>query len=69
MNTARRSGRLAAALSAAALAGTGLTAAAAPAAHAAASDAVATLPISSYSALTVDNLHQRVYVADARTDY
>ncbi|MER6677071.1 Ig-like domain repeat protein [Streptomyces sp. NPDC000983] len=69
MNTARRSGRLAAALLAAALTGTGLTVAVAPAAHAAASDVVAKLPISSYSALTVDNAHQRVYVADARTDY
>jgi hypothetical protein len=66
LNTAHRSGRLAATLLAAALAGTGLTVAAAPAAHAAASDAVAKLPISSYSGLAVDSVHQRVYIADQR---
>ncbi|MET9763876.1 Ig-like domain repeat protein [Streptomyces sp. NPDC006372] len=69
MNTAHRSRRLAATLSAALLAGTGLTVAAAPAAHAAASDAVAKLPISSYSALAVDNVHQRVFVADSNVGY
>ncbi|MBA2949089.1 Ig-like domain repeat protein [Streptomyces himalayensis] len=66
MKTAHRPRRLAATLLAAALAGTGLTVAAAPAAHAAASDAVAKLPISSYSALAVDSVHQRVYIADQR---
>ncbi|MFF7367991.1 Ig-like domain repeat protein [Streptomyces tricolor] len=68
MNTAHGSRRLAATLLAAALAGTALTVAAAPAAHAAASDAVAKLPISSYSGLAVDSVHQRVYVADRRDD-
>ncbi|MBC2900821.1 Ig-like domain repeat protein [Streptomyces cupreus] len=68
MNTAHRPRRLAATVLAAALAGTGLTVAAAPAAHAAASVVVAKLPISSYSALAVDNVHRRVYVADSRTD-
>ncbi|GAA2763324.1 hypothetical protein GCM10010103_23650 [Streptomyces paradoxus] len=68
MNTAHRSRRLAATLSAALLAGTGLTVAAAPAAHAA-SDAVVKLPISSYSALAVDNVHQRIFVADSNVGY
>ncbi|WP_328873523.1 Ig-like domain repeat protein [Streptomyces sp. NBC_00287] len=68
MNTAHRPRRLAATVLAAALAGTGLTVAVAPAAHAAASDIVAKLPIETYSALAVDNVHQRVYVADSRTD-
>ncbi|GGQ04651.1 Ig-like domain repeat protein [Streptomyces mutabilis] len=63
--SARRTGRLAATLLAAALAAGGLTVAAAPAAHAATSDVVAKLPISSFSALTVDSAHQRVYVADS----
>ncbi|MBN0045330.1 Ig-like domain repeat protein [Streptomyces actuosus] len=67
MNTAHRSGRLAATFLAAALAGAGLTLAAAPAAHAAASDVVAKLPITSYSAMAVDDAHQRVYVADSHT--
>ncbi|MGV9272575.1 Ig-like domain repeat protein [Streptomyces griseosporeus] len=65
MNTVHRPRRLAASILAAALAGTGLTVAVAPAAHAAASDVVAKLPISTYSALAVDNVHQRVFVADA----
>ncbi|MFD7403845.1 Ig-like domain repeat protein [Streptomyces sp. NPDC059866] len=65
MNTAHRPRRLAATVLAAALAGTGLTVAAAPAAHAAASDSVAKLPFTSYSALAVDNVHQRVFLADA----
>ncbi|MEW2076091.1 Ig-like domain repeat protein [Streptomyces sp. NPDC017966] len=65
MNTARRSRRLAATVLAAALAGTGLTVAVAPAAHAAASDSVAKLPFTTYSALAVDNVHQRVFLADA----
>jgi hypothetical protein len=69
LNTAHRPRRLAATLLAAALAGTGLTVAAAPAAHAAASDAVAKLPIASYSALAVDNVHQRVFVADSNVGY
>ncbi|MEU6176854.1 hypothetical protein [Streptomyces coeruleorubidus] len=69
MNTAHRFRRLAATLSPALLAGTGLTVATAPAAHAAASDAVAKLPISSYSALAVDNVHQRVFVADSNVGY
>ncbi|GAA4069373.1 hypothetical protein GCM10022233_51840 [Streptomyces shaanxiensis] len=69
LNTAHRPRRLAATLLAAALAGTGLTVAVAPAAHAAASDAVAKLPISSYSALAVDNVHQRVFVADSNVGY
>ncbi|MEU3413055.1 Ig-like domain repeat protein [Streptomyces sp. NPDC006658] len=66
MNTAHRSRRLATALLTAVLAGTGLTVAAAPAAHAAASDAVAKLPISSYSGLAVDSVHERVYITDQR---
>lgn len=69
LNTAHRSRRLAATLLAAALAGTGLTVAAAPAAHAAASEAVAKLPITSYSALAVDNVHQLVFVADSNVGY
>ncbi|MGW6733208.1 Ig-like domain repeat protein [Streptomyces sp. NPDC055013] len=69
MNTAHRPRRLAATLLAAALAGAGLTVAAAPAAHAAASDAVVKLPFSSYSALAVDNVHQRVFVADSNVGY
>jgi hypothetical protein len=64
LNTAHRSRRLAATLLTAVLAGTGLSVAAAPAAHAAAEDAVAKLPISSYSGLAVDSVHQRVYIAD-----
>ncbi|WP_369273108.1 Ig-like domain repeat protein [Streptomyces sp. R11] len=69
MNTAHRPRRLAATLLAAALAGAGLTVAAAPAAHAAPSDAVVKLPFSSYSALAVDNVHQRVFVADSNVGY
>ncbi|MFI9342544.1 Ig-like domain repeat protein [Streptomyces sp. NPDC052773] len=69
MNTAHRSRRLAATALVTALAGTGLTVAAAPAAHAAASDVVAKLPISSFSALAVDNVHQRVFVADRNVGY
>ncbi|MEU6915399.1 Ig-like domain repeat protein [Streptomyces olindensis] len=67
MHTAHRSRRLAATLSAALLAGTGLTVAAAPAAHAAAADAVVKLPMTTYSALAVDSVHERVFVADAMT--
>lgn len=69
LNTGHRPRRLAATVVAAALAGTGLTVAVAPAAHAAASDVVAKLPISSYSALAVDNIHQRVFVADSNVGY
>ncbi|MGI5516010.1 Ig-like domain repeat protein [Streptomyces sp. CA-106131] len=69
MNTAHRPRRLAATLLAATLAGAGLTVAVAPAAHAAASDAVVKLPFSSYSAIAVDSVHQRVFVADSNTDY
>ncbi|MGQ4418997.1 Ig-like domain repeat protein [Streptomyces sp. SAS_269] len=69
MNTAHRSRRLAATLLTAAVAGTGLTVAGAPAAYAAASDAVVKLPISSYSAIAVDSVHQRVFVADSNTGY
>lgn len=65
LNTVRNTRRLAATLLTAALAAGGLTVAAAPAAHAAASDVVAKLPISSFSALAVDSVHQRVYVADS----
>ncbi|MFC8392718.1 Ig-like domain repeat protein [Streptomyces sp. NPDC057238] len=65
MNTARRPGRLAATVLAAALAGTGLTVAVAPAAHAATADVVAKLPFTTYSALAVDSVHQRVFLADA----
>ncbi|OIJ88200.1 hypothetical protein BIV24_21695 [Streptomyces colonosanans] len=54
---------------AATLAGAGLTVAVAPAAHAAASDSVVKLPFSSYSAIAVDSVHQRVFVADRATDY
>ncbi|MFF0227860.1 Ig-like domain repeat protein [Streptomyces sp. NPDC004629] len=68
-NTAHRPRRLAATLLATALAGAGLTVAVAPAAHAAASEAVVKLPISSYSALAVDSVHQRVFIADSNTDY
>lgn len=69
LNAAHRPRRLAATLLAAALAGTGLSVAAAPAAYAAASDVVAKLPFSSYSALAVDNVHQRVFVADSNVGY
>ncbi len=69
LNTVRSTRRLAATLLTAALAAGGLTVAAAPAAHAAASDVVAKLPISSFSALTVDSAHQRVYVADSNLGY
>ncbi|MCF3131134.1 Ig-like domain repeat protein [Streptomyces olivochromogenes] len=69
MNTAHRPRRLAATLLAVTLAGAGLTVAVAPAAHAAASDAVIKLPFSSYSAIAVDSVHQRVFVADSNTDY
>lgn len=66
MNTAHRSRRLAATLLTAVLAGSGLTVAAAPAAHAAtATEVVAKLPVSSYSAMAVDSVRERVYVADA----
>ncbi|CAL9465840.1 hypothetical protein SUDANB145_02728 [Streptomyces sp. enrichment culture] len=65
----RRAGRVAAPLLAVALAAGALTVTAAPAAHAAASDLVAKLPISSFSALTVDSEHQRVYVADSNLGY
>jgi hypothetical protein len=65
LNSAHRPRRLAATALAAALAGTGLSVAAAPAAHAAASDSVAKLPFTSYSALAVDNVHQRVFLSDA----
>ncbi|MFF3344323.1 Ig-like domain repeat protein [Streptomyces sp. NPDC002779] len=65
MNTARRSGRLAATVLAAVLAGTGLTVAAAPAAHAAASDTVAKLPFTSYGSLAVDSVHERIFLTDA----
>ncbi|WP_320774118.1 Ig-like domain repeat protein [Streptomyces sp. CRN 30] len=64
MITAHRSRRLAATLLTAVLAGTGLTVAAAPAAHAA-TEAVAKLPITSYSALAVDSVRERVYLADS----
>ncbi|MDG9716328.1 Ig-like domain repeat protein [Streptomyces sp. DH24] len=69
MNTGHRSRRLAATVLAGALAGAGLTVAAAPAAHAAASEVVAKLPISSFSALAVDNVHQKVFVADSNVGY
>ncbi|MFI2375311.1 Ig-like domain repeat protein [Streptomyces sp. NPDC018964] len=65
LNTARRSRRLSATVLSAALAGTGLTVAVAPAAHAATADAVAKLPFTTYSALAVDSVHQRVFLADA----
>ncbi|MDN3027315.1 Ig-like domain repeat protein [Streptomyces sp. S.PB5] len=65
MNSAHRRRHLAATVLAVALTGTGVTVAAAPAAHAAAFDAVAKLPITSYSALAVDSVHERVYVADS----
>ncbi|MGW1027588.1 Ig-like domain repeat protein [Streptomyces sp. NPDC002577] len=64
LKTAHRPRRLAATVLAAALSAAGLTVAAAPAAHAAASDAVAKLPFTSYSALAVDNVHERVFLAD-----
>ncbi|MFD3655065.1 Ig-like domain repeat protein [Streptomyces sp. NPDC058620] len=57
--------RTASALAALTLATVGLTAVAAPAAQAA-EDQVAKLPISSYSALVVDSVHERVYVTDDR---
>ncbi len=66
LNRTFRSGRLVATALAAALTGTGLTLAVAPAAHAAASDHVAKLPFTTFSALAVDNVHQRVFLADAR---
>lgn len=69
LNKVHRPGRLAATALAATLAGAGLTVAVAPAAHAAASDAVVKLPMSSYGAIAVDNVHQRVFVSDSNTDY
>ncbi|MEU8673723.1 Ig-like domain repeat protein [Streptomyces sp. NPDC048560] len=57
--------RTASALAALTLATVGLTAVTAPAAQAA-EDQVAKLPISSYSALVVDSVHERVYVTDDR---
>jgi hypothetical protein len=69
LKNAHRPGRLAATALAAALAGTGLTVAVAPAAHAAASDIVVKLPISSFSALAVDHVHQQVFVADSNVGY
>ncbi|MGW5659865.1 Ig-like domain repeat protein [Streptomyces sp. NPDC003758] len=69
MNTAHHRRRLSATMLAAVLAGTGLTVAVAPVAHAAASDSVIKLPVSSYSAIAVDSVHQRVFVADSNTDY
>lgn len=50
---------------AAVLAGAGLSVAVAPVAHAAVADAVVKLPMPTYSALAVDSVHQRVYVADS----
>ncbi|MFF6993503.1 Ig-like domain repeat protein [Streptomyces sp. NPDC008313] len=72
MNTVRRTRRtrrLAATLAAAALTVGGLTVAAAPAARAADGEVVAKLPISSFSAITVDSAHQRVYLADSNLGY
>lgn len=57
--------RTASALAALTFATVGLTAVTAPAAQAA-EDQVAKLPISSYSALVVDSVHERVYVTDDR---
>ncbi|MFE5092863.1 Ig-like domain repeat protein [Streptomyces sp. NPDC056638] len=72
MNRIRHHGRIAATLAALTLSTAGLTALAPPAAHAAdgpvAGDTVAKLPISSYSAMVVDSVHERVYVTDDRRD-
>ncbi|SCF71457.1 YncE family protein [Streptomyces sp. Ncost-T10-10d] len=70
MNRIRHHGRIAATLAALTLSTAGLTALAPPAAQAAdgpvAGDTVAKLPISSYSAMVVDSVHERVYVTDDR---
>ncbi|MFI6727556.1 Ig-like domain repeat protein [Streptomyces atratus] len=77
MNKIRHHGRIAATLAALTLSTAGLTALAPPAAHAAdgpvadgpvAGDTVAKLPISSYSAMVVDSVHERVYLTDDRRD-
>ncbi|MFF2405402.1 Ig-like domain repeat protein [Streptomyces sp. NPDC058092] len=72
MNKIRHHGRITATLAALTLTTAGLTALAPPVAHAAdgpvAGDTVAKLPISSYSAMVVDSVHERVYVTDDRRD-
>ncbi|WP_406383570.1 YncE family protein [Streptomyces sp. NBC_01618] len=72
MNKIRHHGRIAATLAALTLTTAGLTALAPPAARAAdgpvAGDTVAKLPISSYSAMVVDSVHERVYLTDDRRD-
>ncbi|WPW31047.1 Ig-like domain repeat protein [Streptomyces atratus] len=72
MNKIRHHGRIAATLAALTLSTAGLTALAPPAAHAAggpvAGDTVAKLPISSYSAMVVDSVHERVYITDDRRE-
>ncbi|MFD0625329.1 hypothetical protein ACFQ2K_23855 [Streptomyces sanglieri] len=64
--------RIAATLAALTLGTAGLTALAPSAALAAdgpvAGDTVAKLPISSYSAMVVDSVHERVYITDDRRD-
>ncbi|WP_405684990.1 YncE family protein [Streptomyces sp. NBC_00057] len=72
MNKIRHHGRIAATLAALTLSTAGLTVLSPPAAHAAVGpvpgDTVAKLPISSYSAMVVDSVHERVYITDDRRD-
>ncbi|MEV5686071.1 Ig-like domain repeat protein [Streptomyces sp. NPDC052164] len=63
MKQSRHRIRTAATLTALTLGTAGLTALAAPAAQAA-EDRVAKLPVSSYSAMVVDSVHERVYLTD-----
>ncbi|MEV8004987.1 hypothetical protein AB0P10_20230 [Streptomyces parvus] len=64
MKISRQRIRTVAALTVLALGTAGLTAVSAPAAVAATGEQVAKLPVSSYSALVVDSVNQRVYVTD-----
>ncbi|MGW1817904.1 Ig-like domain repeat protein [Streptomyces sp. NPDC002125] len=63
MNRSGKAGRGIGAVIALTLAGAGLTVVAAPAAHAA-DDDVAKLPITSFSSMVVDSVHERVYISD-----
>ncbi|MFF5895005.1 Ig-like domain repeat protein [Streptomyces argenteolus] len=63
MNRSGKTRRGVATLAALVLGGAGLTMLAAPAAHAA-DDDVAKLPITSFSSMVVDSVHERVYISD-----
>lgn len=68
LNTLRTSRRIASTLVALTLGGTGLTVAAAPAAYASDTSMVAKLPISSYSTMAVDSVHERIFISN-RSEY